>query len=95
MRIKRIKLNELSYYHCMNRICGDKNTYPFNQDDKQKLIQIIESYSQLYNIDLLSYTIMGNHYHLLFCTTQETLDKENLALRWEQFYIHNKDSKQA
>ena len=93
MRMERIKLNELSYYHCMNRICGTKDSYPFHDEAKQKFIDILESYSKLYNIHTLSYTVMGNHYHTLICTLQETLSKEVLSDRWEKFYVINKDKK--
>ena len=95
MRPLRLKLNEKSYYHCMNRICGAKDVYPFHNEAKQKFIDILESYSKLYNIHTLSYTVMGNHYHMLICTLNESLSANDLAQRWEQFYITNKDKKWA
>ncbi|MEW6214159.1 MAG: transposase [Nitrospirota bacterium] len=55
---------EEAIYHVLSR--GNKGEYIFSEDkDKEYLLEILKKGVEKYGIELYTYCIMGNHYHLL------------------------------
>ncbi len=89
MRSARLKPDSGTYYHVMNRIAGTKSSYPFGHEEKQMFITIMNKYLKLYKIELLSYCIMSNHYHLVLFSPGK-ISNEEIKTRWQDFYGHSK-----
>ncbi|EDM29742.1 hypothetical protein LNTAR_18368 [Lentisphaera araneosa HTCC2155] len=89
MRSARLKPSDGTYYHIMNRIAGEKSFYPFGNQEKQMFISMMNKYLKLYKIDLLSYCIMSNHYHLVLFSPGK-ISPEEIKTRWQDFYGHSK-----
>lgn len=63
-----------AWYHVMNR--GANRKFIFNSDEHRKLfLTLLEEIIRLYSIEIHSYCLMGNHYHLLVKTLLPNLGK--------------------
>ena len=89
MRSARLKPDSGTYYHVMNRIAGEKNFYPFGHEEKQMLITLMNKYLKLYKIELLSYCIMSNHFHLVLYSPGK-ISTEEIKNCWQDFYGQSK-----
>ena len=66
MRGSRLRYDkERCYYHLMNRVAGEPGVYPFGDAEREKLIQLAGDLSRFYSIELLSFVVMGNHWHAI------------------------------
>ena len=64
MRMARIKLaGESAVYHCISRIVGGQRLL----DDlgKEKLVRILGILAEFCDVEVITYCIMSNHFHLL------------------------------
>jgi len=68
------KLYENAWYHVMNRGI-DKNPIFYNINQKYMFLDLLEYVSEEFLIEIHSYCLMSNHYHLLIHTPQPNLDK--------------------
>ena len=63
-RVKRLKLEgEVGYYHIISRTVGGE--FYLGDMEKEKLLELIKYYSQVYFVKVIGYIIMSNHFHLL------------------------------
>ncbi len=63
-RSLRLKLNkQIAYYHIVSRITGKE--YLLQNKEKDKLLSLIKYYSDIYFVQLISFAIMSNHFHIL------------------------------
>lgn len=63
MRTARIKTDGSGYYHCMSRVIERKMIFGDTEKEKfRKLMRVVEEFS---GVRILTYAIMGNHFHLL------------------------------
>ncbi|MBU1054911.1 MAG: transposase [Proteobacteria bacterium] len=77
--------DQKTVYHVMSRTALDG--YPFNDIEKDKLVDIIKRLSKIYFTDILGYCIMGNHFHLLVRMHTETyLNDEEIKKRYILYY---------
>ena len=67
MTAKRMISQSECFYHICNRIAGNPNEYPFEDEEKTRFLEIMKSLILLHSpaIKVLSYTIMFNHYHII------------------------------
>ena len=65
---------ENAFYHVMNRGRGRENTF-LNDDDFKYFLYCIEQASLRFNIEVHSYCLMTNHYHLLIKTPDANLGR--------------------
>ncbi len=65
-------LFEGAYYHVINRGQGRRKIY-LDKRDYQAFLNIISETSQTYNVNIVAYCLMGNHYHLLVHTPDANL----------------------
>ena len=63
-----------AYYHIYNRGAGERTIF-VDAEDKRRFLLILERYLSddaahalypTYDVELLAYCVMGNHYHLMF-----------------------------
>lgn len=88
-RRPRIKSPEQdTFQHLYNRVNGPKNWMPFLDDRARKIFfDLLANRVQVYHLNLASYSLMGNHFHLVaevLKATQFDLPelKRRAALRW-------------
>ena len=67
-----VSVSDTPYYHIVSRcvrrtfLCGyDRQTNTDYEHRKQWIVDRIQLLSSLFSIDLCSYAIMSNHYHLV------------------------------
>jgi len=101
MRLPRVQIKgESAVYHCMSRIVG--GDYLLGDLEKETLLKQILKLSEFCGIELLSYCIMSNHYHLLIrvpkqirLTDSELLEKVRVYYGEESTRYVNFKQKQA
>jgi len=86
MRMARIKLSDgIASYHCISRIAGGQ----FLLDDlgKEKLRQVLWQQAAFSGVEVITYCLMSNHFHVLVRVRAEgSIDDVQLQERVEQFY---------
>lgn len=85
-RIRRmVNKWEPTIYHLMSRTALDG--YPLNDVEKDTLVELIKSFSQLYLVDVIGYCIMGNHFHLMVRVYPDThFSDAEILKRVKRFY---------
>ena len=63
MRRKRIKNDGEGYYHLVNR-CAFKQ-FLFEDSDKTIFVRMLRRMAEFSGIDILTYCVMSNHFHIL------------------------------
>src|SRR5262245_37280110 len=82
MRIARPKVRGRgAYYHVVNRVAGHGGWLPFGEEEKERLVWLIKRLASLYTVEVVGYTVMGNHYHLVVYSPDEPPDLELAAAR--------------
>lgn len=80
MRRKRIKADGGGYYHLVSR-CALKQ-FLLEDQDKQVFVGMLRRIAAFSGIDVLTYCVMSNHFHLLVhVPVQEQLNEESLLSR--------------
>ena len=76
---------ENAFYHVMNRGRGRENTF-LSDNDFKYFLHCIEQASLRFNIEVHSYCLMTNHYHLLIKTPDANLKPKgsNLDFRHQE-----------
>jgi hypothetical protein len=74
------------YYHCCARIAGPKDSYLFNDIDREKGMQIVVDQCRLFFIEPISMTWMGNHWHIVLFAPGEVPAMERAAERYNAYY---------
>lgn len=54
---------EKACYHVMSRTALDN--FPFGDVEKDEFVKIIKKFSLIYFVEMLGYSILGNHFHIL------------------------------
>lgn len=66
------------FYHVLNR--GVERRFIYEDDgDDEKFIELLGLMSERYDVEVWSYVLMGNHYHLLVKPAESNLSK---AMQW-------------
>jgi putative transposase len=69
-RIARLIVQEeKTVYHVMSRTALDG--FPFGDVEKEELVNIIKKFSSIYFVDVLGFTILDNHFHILIQMNHE------------------------
>jgi len=63
MRGARIKGGENSYYHCISRVIDRK--FVLKRQEKDRLVELLVQASTFSGVEVVTYVMMGNHFHLL------------------------------
>jgi REP element-mobilizing transposase RayT len=83
MRRARHKSTESAFYHIITRVAGSLDFYPLMEPEaRRKLNELIWLYVRVYCCILVSFEVMGNHYHLILWMRQyRPLPREELRER--------------
>ena len=95
-RKELVSLDDTPYYHIVSRcvrrtyLCGFyRETQTDYEHRKQWIVDRIQLLSSLFSIDLCSYAVMSNHYHLVIHINPEksqTLSNLEVAQRWTTLF---------
>lgn len=72
VRPKR-NIYEYAWYHVMNRGSNHQDTF-FDLEDRNIFLAILDHITSRYGIEIHSYCLMTNHYHLLIHTPEANLN---------------------
>ena len=86
MRMPRIKTpGQETAYHCMSRIVDGHA--PLTAKEQEKFKQLMRQQAAFCGVDILTYCIMPNHFHILVRVPAEVvLDDRQLVNRLRRFY---------
>jgi len=71
MRLARIKVEgESAVYHCISRIVGGQ--YLLEEEEKEKLRRLIWDQARFCGVEVITYCVMSNHFHLLVRVPEQT-----------------------
>lgn len=95
-RKELVNVNETPYYHCICRcvrrafLCGEDHLTGISYEHRKEwVVRRISTLSQVYAIEIGSYAIMSNHYHLVLRINEKeglTWCDDEVARRWKQLY---------
>jgi len=87
MRHPRLKpAGQDSFYHVYNRVAGNRHDLPFGDIEKEQFVRLMTRLNKLYTVDVLAFTVMGNHFHgILFAPADPPSDEETCA-RYAAYY---------
>ena len=95
-RSQLIDINQTPYYHCINRcvrrsfLCGEDHLTGNNYDYRKAwVVERLSLLSHVFSIDVASYAIMSNHYHVVLRVDSDSalaLTDEQVAKRWKKLY---------
>ena len=93
MRRPRVKVEGEGFYHVVSRIGGRR--FLIDEAEKGILLSMIRAAAVFSGVELYTYAVMSNHFHLLVRVPrkQEVSDKE-LLRRMEALYMEH-EMKQA
>ena len=87
MRTPRIRVDhEGCYYHLINRATGTSADRPFGDREKAKLVELVAELSSFYTIEVLAYTYMSNHTHIVAFAPSERPSAATAAARYNAYY---------
>ena len=52
-----------SYYHCVSRVVGRE--FILGEVEREKFVELMRLYEKLYGLQVMTYCIMSNHFHIL------------------------------
>ena len=95
-RKELVSISDTPYYHIVSRcvrrtfLCGfDRETNTSYEHRKQWIVDRIQLLSSLFSINLCSYAIMSNHYHLVVHIEPDrasSWSRKEVAERWTTLY---------
>ncbi|MGB0936993.1 MAG: transposase, partial [Colwellia sp.] len=95
-RKRQINLSDTPYYHCVSRcvrrayLLGKDELTQKSFDHRRDLLEeLLLSLTDIFAIDICSYAIMSNHYHVIFCIDAEkakTWSINEVLVRWHKLY---------
>ncbi len=65
-------------YHILSRGNDRRNIF-LNNDDRSCFLETLNDFADRFDIDIFSYVLMDNHYHLIIRTNQANLSK---SMQW-------------
>jgi len=78
-------------YHCFNRTAGMRYDRKFGDVEREFFVRLLKKLSRLYTVEVIAYTVMSNHFHLvLFAPAAEPSEAE--ARRRYNAYYKGKDA---
>ena len=91
---RRPRVDIPGFYHVLNRGVEQRVVF-FEKEDFKKFEELICSYAKSFEIDLHSFSLMSNHYHLLLETKNEELSKFMRQLNMNYAIYFNKKYKRS
>jgi putative transposase len=71
---RKDRITEEGYYHIVNRGVERRNVF-LEPEDYDKFLDLLLDMKKMYNINIHSYCLMTNHYHILLETTNRNISE--------------------
>jgi putative transposase len=85
MRMKRIRGAGSVHYHCMSRITG--GLHVLGEEEKEVLRRMLWQVAEFCGVEVLTYAVMNNHFHVLVFVPQGgRVEDAELIRRYEVLY---------
>ncbi len=91
---RRLRVDTLGYYHIYNRGVERRDIFLDNLD-KEKFLKILCEVSRLYKLNIHSFCLMDNHYHLLLENQRENLSDAMRQVNSQYAIYFNKRHKRV
>ena len=86
VRLPRIKPVNGGFLHVYNRIAGFPGDFPFGPAEKERFIRLLRRLDDYYTVDVLSFQVMSNHFHLVLHTPDAPPSPEETCRRYAAYY---------
>ncbi len=87
MRVARPRYDKAScYYHVFNRVAGESGWHPFGEVEREMMFRIMRQLNELYVLEIVSFVVMGNHFHAVLRAPAELPSPTEVARRFEAYY---------
>ena len=90
MRQPRLRVDsgitEGTYYHIYNHAIGSREDRPFEDAEKEKLVELILKLNSALSLDVLGFCVMGNHYHVVLYAPHKRRSDEDAIRGWGELY---------
>ncbi len=74
------------FYHVYNRTVGMPGDIPFRANEKGHFLRLLKKLTDYYVIEVVSFVVMGNHYHLKVHVPHELPSATETCKRYERYY---------
>ncbi|MCJ8329371.1 MAG: transposase [Lentisphaeria bacterium] len=94
--MKRMKIHTRdTFYHVMNRLPRKRadSREIFDAEDKNYFVKLMTHLTGYFNVEISSYCIMSNHYHIIFKQKCELLSRPDATKRHNDYYQELKKPK--
>jgi len=102
-RKRLVSIEDTPYYHCIGRcvrrafLCGiDEFSGKDYEHRRQWVVDRLKTLTQLFAIDVCSYAVMSNHYHVVLklnpVSANDWTDRD-IVERWEQLFSGNEQTR--
>lgn len=82
--VKRYKpLLDKVYYHVVSRTAQLKYWLQDEPEVRAYWLKLVKFYSNVFYVDVLSYTLLSNHFHLVLCVRRPSFDAVDVRARHE------------
>jgi len=82
---RMVNPDQKTVYHVMSRTALDG--FPFKDVEKDEFVKIIKRFSQIYFTDIIGFSIMGNHAHILIrMVPDKYFSDDEIKERYTRFY---------
>jgi len=75
-----------TYHHCYNRIAGVPGEFPFGRPEKEKFIELLRKLSRLYAVDVVAFSVLGNHWHAILRAPEQVPSAKETCRRYRAYY---------
>ncbi|MFH0727594.1 MAG: hypothetical protein V2B19_14790 [Pseudomonadota bacterium] len=80
--------DQRTVYHVMSGTALDG--FPFQDTDKDRIVDMIKRFSLLYFVEVLGFCIMGNHFHILVrMIPDHHFTDDDIKTRFARFFVQN------
>lgn len=87
MRTARIRYQGAgAFYHCMNRCAGYATDRPWEPKEQEYFVKLLHRLSKFYTVEVISYCVMSNHYHVVLRDPGDLPTVEETVRRYNSYY---------
>jgi len=87
MRRPRLKPDDQPlFYHLYNRVAGEPDFLPFGPREKERFVRLLKKLNRFYTVQVVSYQVMSNHFHLVVHVPQDPPEPEEICRRYAAYY---------